>query len=237
MASNDADAIIDCGVVAIVRLDSASHLLLVAKAIAEGGISVIEFTMTTPGALDVLRQASHDMGDKVILGAGTVLDTETARAAILAGARFIVSPTLSGGVIELCRRYGIVSIPGAYSPTEMLTAWERGATLVKLFPATSLGPQFIRDVLAPLPQIKVVATGGVTLANAPDFIRAGASAVAVGSSLVDRSTVAAGAFDVLTDRARAFREAVAGARERPADGGRSPVLQPSLAGIEERTPR
>jgi 2-dehydro-3-deoxyphosphogluconate aldolase/(4S)-4-hydroxy-2-oxoglutarate aldolase len=229
MASSVADAISDCGVIAIVRLDSATHLLSAANAIADGGITVIEFTMTTPGALEVLRQSSDAMGDRVVFGAGTVLDTETARAAILAGARFIVSPTLSERVIEICRRYGIVSIPGAYSPTEMLRAWECGADLVKLFPATSLGPQFVRDVLAPLPQLKIVATGGVTLDNAPDFIRAGARAVAVGSSLVDNASVAAGAFDVLTRRARAFREAVAEVREQSENGGGSPILQSSNA--------
>lgn len=218
MASSVVDAIIGSGVVAIVRLDSPAHLLSTANAIAEGGITVIEFTMTTPGALEVLARASEAMGDRVVLGAGTVLDQETARAAILAGARFIVSPTLSERVIETCRRYGIASIPGAYSPTELLRAWECGADLVKLFPATGLGPQFVRDVLAPLPQLKIVATGGVTLDNAPDFIRAGARAVAVGSSLVDRASVAAGAFDVLTDRARRFREAVHGARDQPGNG-------------------
>lgn len=213
MGSDDVGAILDSGVVAIVRLDSAQHVLAVADALAQGGITVIEFTMTTPGALEVLRQASETMGGKVLLGAGTVLDPETARAAILAGARFIVSPTLSDRVIATCRRYSVVSIPGAYTPTEVLAAWERGADLVKIFPASSLGPQYLRDVLAPLPQVKLVPTGGVTLENAPDFIRAGAAAIAVGSSLVDRASVAAQAYDVLTERARAFRAAVANARQ------------------------
>jgi 2-dehydro-3-deoxyphosphogluconate aldolase/(4S)-4-hydroxy-2-oxoglutarate aldolase len=227
MATGDADAIIDCGVIAIVRLDSAVHVLAAANAIADGGITAIEFTMTTPGALEVLRQSSDAMGEKVVFGAGTVLDPETARAAILAGARFIVSPTLSERVIEICRRYGVVSIPGAYSPTELLRAWECGADLVKLFPATTLGPQFVRDVLAPLPQVKIVPTGGVTLENAPDFIRAGACAVAVGSSLVDKAAVAAGAFDILTQRARAFRDAVLGAREQ--SRGKGPSMSRATA--------
>jgi 2-dehydro-3-deoxyphosphogluconate aldolase/(4S)-4-hydroxy-2-oxoglutarate aldolase len=214
MGSYDAEAIIKCGVVAIVRLDSAEHLLAAANAIADGGITAIEFTMTTPGALDVLRQASLALGDRVIFGAGTVLDSETARAAILAGARFIVSPTLSHRVIETCRRYNVVSIPGAYSPTEVLSAWEQGADMVKLFPATSLGPQYVRDILAPLPHLRLVPTGGVNLDNVAGYISAGACAVAVGSGLVDRDSVAAQAFGVLTERARAFRALVADARPK-----------------------
>lgn len=219
MGSRDTESIIECGVVAIVRLDSAAHLMAAVSAIADGGITAVEFTMTTPGALDVLRHASSALGDRVILGAGTVLDSETARAAILAGARFIVSPTLSDRVIETCRRYGVVSIPGAYSPTEVLTAWEHGADLVKLFPATSLGPQYVRDLLAPLPQVKLMATGGVNLDNAAGFISAGACAVAVGSSLVDRDFIASQAAGVLTERARAFRAAVAGARPAMSPAG------------------
>ena len=207
MSAHDTKSIVEGGVVAIVRLNSATNLMAVAEAIAAGGIRAIEFTMTTPGALDVLRQASLALSDRVILGAGTVLDSETARAAILAGAQFIVSPTLSDRVIETCRRYSVVAIPGAYTPTEILTAWEHGADLVKLFPATSLGPAYVRDILAPLPQVRLVATGGVNLDNVASFIKAGASAVAVGSSLVDLDSVATGAFDLLTDRARAFQKA------------------------------
>lgn len=213
------DAIVECGVVAIIRLDSAQGLMDVARAVASGGVTAIEFTMTTPGALDVLAKAASEL-EGVTLGAGTVLDSETARAAILAGARFIVSPTLSASVITTCRRYGVVSIPGAFSPTEMLAATELGADLVKLFPASTLGPSYVRDVMAPMPQLRLIATGGVTLENAAAFIKAGACAVAIGGSLVDRATVASGNLAVLTERARAFRAAVQEARI-PVQTGRS----------------
>ena len=220
MGSADVNAIVDGGVVAIIRLDSAQGLIDVARAIALGGVTTIEFTMTTPGALGMLAEVARELGSGVTLGAGTVLDSETARAAILAGARFIVSPTLSESVIATCRRYGVVSIPGAYSPTELLAATELGADLVKLFPASALGPAYVRDVMAPLPQLRLVATGGVTLDNAAAFIKAGACAVAVGGSLVDQATVASGNLGVLTERASAFRSAVQQAR-MPVQAGRS----------------
>jgi 2-dehydro-3-deoxyphosphogluconate aldolase/(4S)-4-hydroxy-2-oxoglutarate aldolase len=210
--SEDLERIVHSGVVAIVRLEVEVPLLTVADAISRGGIDVIEVTMTTPGALDELREASHNLGDRVLLGAGTVLDSETARAAILAGARFIVSPALSKGVIETCHRYSIVSIPGAYSPTEILAAWQFGADLVKVFPAGNLGPQYIKDVLAPLPQVRLVPTGGVSLGNVHAFIEAGAAAVGVGGNLVNKSAVDRGEFTVLTEAARQFRAAVDAAR-------------------------
>jgi len=205
--------IFDSGVIAIVRLDSADQLLRVAEAIMAGGVNVIEFTMTTPGALDVIRKASDRFGDEILLGVGTVLDSETAREAILAGARFVVTPTLRHETIELCNRYSAPICAGAYTPTEILSAWEWGADLVKVFPATSLGPGYIRDVLAPLPQIRLVPTGGVSKDNVEAFILAGAAAVAVGSSLVDRTIVAAGDWATLTANAKAFSEAVQAARE------------------------
>jgi 2-dehydro-3-deoxyphosphogluconate aldolase/(4S)-4-hydroxy-2-oxoglutarate aldolase len=204
--------ILDGGVVAVVRLRSSEHLLKVAEAVEAGGIGAIEFTMTTPGAIDTLAEATASMGDRVVLGAGTVLDGATARAAILAGARFIVAPTLSRETIETCRRYGVVVIPGAYTPTEILTAWEWGADLVKVFPATGLGPRYFKDVLAPLPQVRLVPTGGVDLETAGPFIAAGAAAVAVGSNLVDPKLVAAGDLAAITERARGFRAAVDRAR-------------------------
>lgn len=204
--------IVDGGVVAVVRLRSAEGLLQVARAIAAGGVSAIEFTMTTPGAIETLAKATADMGDEVVLGAGTVLDGATARVAIQAGARFIVAPTTSRETIETCHRYDAVAIPGAYTPTEILTAWELGADLVKVFPATGLGPRYFRDVLAPLPHIRLVPTGGVDLATAGPFIEAGASAIAVGSNLVDAKAVTAGDWAALTERARAFHAAVDGAR-------------------------
>lgn len=210
--TEDTARIVDRGLIAIVRFNTAAPLEAVATALADGGVDVIEFTMTTPGALEVLRAASASLGDRVVLGAGTVLDSETARMAILAGARFVVSPTLSRAVITTCRRYDVVSIPGAYSPTEILAAWELGADLVKVFPAGGVGPQFIKDVLAPLPQLKLVPTGGVSLGNIDAFVRAGAAAVAVGSNLVRTEFVAEQDFVRLTAAARDYRAAVVEAR-------------------------
>ena len=208
------DRILDSGIIAIVRLDSADGLLRVAEALLAGGIDVIEFTMTTPDALDVIRAATSEFGDDMVIGAGTVLDPETARAAILAGARFVVTPTLRRGTIELCRRYGAPICVGAYTPTEILSAWEWGADLVKVFPATSLGPGYLRDIHAPLPHVRLVPTGGVTLDNVGAFVEAGAAAVAVGSSLVGRALVAAGDWASLTVHAAAFTGVIRMARDR-----------------------
>jgi 2-dehydro-3-deoxyphosphogluconate aldolase/(4S)-4-hydroxy-2-oxoglutarate aldolase len=206
------ERIMRCGVVAIVRLRTPAELLPVARAIKAGGIDVIEFTVTTPGALLAIEEGSREFGDEIVIGAGTVLDAETARAAILAGARFVVAPSTRPETISLCRRYGVAALPGAMTPTEILTAWECGADLVKVFPATALGPRYIKDVLAPLPQIRLVPVGGVDLGNVADFLRAGAVAVAVGSNLVDADTVTRRDYGRLTQRAAAFREIVDGAR-------------------------
>lgn len=196
------------GVIAIVRFDRSEQLMQVAKAIRAGGVDVIEFTMTTPGALDIIRESTREFGDEVLLGAGTVLDAETARAAILAGAEFIVSPTLDAAVIEVCRRYSKVVIPGAFTPTEILTAWELGADFVKVFPASAGGPAYLKAVLAPLPQVKLVPVGGVSLDNAADFIRAGAAAIAVGGNLVKKKAIAEGDFAELTRTAERFVTAI-----------------------------
>jgi 2-dehydro-3-deoxyphosphogluconate aldolase / (4S)-4-hydroxy-2-oxoglutarate aldolase len=204
--------IMSCGVVAIIRMDDAAGLGQVAHAVKEGGVDVIEFTMTTPGALSIIEKCSADFGDSVLLGAGTVLDTETARAAILAGARFLVSPTLNVPVIDLAHRYDVAMLPGTFTPTELLAAWEAGADLLKVFPATALGPQYFKDVLAPLPYLRMVPTGGVSLENCADFIKAGAVAVAVGSNLVDKQAVKEARWDALTATARKFVAAVQGAR-------------------------
>lgn len=204
--------ILDCGVVAIVRFERSEQLVQVAQAIRAGGVNVIEFTMTTPNALKVIEESAQQFGDEVLLGAGTVLDPETARAAILAGAQFIVSPTLNPKTIEVCHRYSKVAVPGTLTPTEILTAWELGADLIKVFPADLGGPAYIKAVLAPLPQVKLVPTGGVSLENTADFIKAGAVAVAVGSNLVDKKAVAEGNFPLLTKLAQQFIEAVKGAR-------------------------
>lgn len=204
--------ILDCGVIAIVRFERSEQLVQVAQAIKAGGVNVIEFTMTTPNALKIIEESAQEFGDEVLLGAGTVLDPETARAAILAGAQFIVSPTLNPKTIEVCHRYGKVAVPGTLTPTEILTAWELGADLIKVFPADLGGPAYIKAVLAPLPQVKLVPTGGVSLENTADFIKAGAVAVAVGSNLVNKKAVAEGNFPLLTKLAQQFIAAVKEAR-------------------------
>ena len=207
-----------CGVVAVLRADRPDALVQVAQAIGKGGIGAVEITMTTPGALEVIGECANRLGDEILLGAGTVLDPETARSAILAGAEYIVTPTLNPAVITLCRRYDKVIIPGALTPTEILTAWECGADIVKVpwlevLEICRVGPRYFKDVKAPLPQIDLIPTGGVDLDNAGDFIRAGACAVAVGGNLVDKAAVAAGEWHVLTDTARKYVETVRNARQ------------------------
>ncbi len=203
---------IDTGVVAIVRLNSSDSLMKVAEAIAAGGVRYIEFTMTTPGALDILSKVSERFGDDVLFGAGTVLDAETARAAILAGARFVVAPNLNPAVITLCNRYSVPAMPGALTPTEIVQAWEVGADVVKVFPCSAFGPDYIKAVLAPLPHIKLAPVGGVELNNVAEFIRAGASCVGVGSSLVNNKLIASGDWAGLTARAKGFIEGVQAGR-------------------------
>jgi len=203
----------ETGVIAIVRFDRSEDLVQVARAIAEGGVKVIEFTMTTPSALGIISAARREFGNDVLLGAGTVLDAETARAAILAGAEFVVAPILKQSVIEMCRRYSKAVIPGAYTPTEILSAWEWGADMVKVFPAEVGGPAYLKSIRAPLPQVKLIPVGGVSLENTGDFIRAGACAIAVGSNLVDKGLVAEKRFGRLTEIAAEFIVAVQEARK------------------------
>jgi 2-dehydro-3-deoxyphosphogluconate aldolase/(4S)-4-hydroxy-2-oxoglutarate aldolase len=196
------------GVIAIMRAQSSEQLIAAADAIKAGGVQVIEVTMTTPGALDIIAQASQKYGEEVLFGAGSVLDAETARTAILAGAGFVVAPTLNLDVIALCNRYSIPVAPGCYTPTEMLTAWEAGADMVKLFPASVGGPALVKAILAPLPQLNIVPVGGVNLSTAADFIRNGAMALGVGSSLVNQGLLDAGDMAELTRRAVAFAREV-----------------------------
>lgn len=200
--------IMDCGVIAIVRVGSSEEAIEVCNAIAKGGVKPIEVTMTVPGAVDVIKEFKSAVKGEVLVGAGTVLDPETARAVILAGAEFIVMPTLNLGVIEVCHRYGKVVIPGTFTPTEILTAWEAGADIVKVFPAGVVGPQYLKDIRGPLPQVRLTPTGGVNLDNTPEFIRAGAVAVSVGTALVDKKAVAEKRLDVITENARKFVEVV-----------------------------
>jgi len=202
----------DTGVVAIVRLNSSESLTRVAEAIAEGGVRYIEFTMTTPGALEVLGKVTERFGDDVIFGAGTVLDAETARAAILAGARFVVAPNLNPKVITLCNRYSVPAMPGALTPTEIMQAWDLGADVVKVFPCSAFGPDYIKAVLAPLPHVKLAPVGGVELDNVSAYMRAGAACVGVGSSLVNAKLIAGGDWAGLTERARGFIEGVQAGR-------------------------
>jgi len=204
--------IIDCGVVAIVRVSSAREAVDVCQAIARGGVKPIEVTMTVPGAIDAIKEFKSAVSEQVLVGAGTVLDPETARACILAGAEFIVCPTLNLEVIKVCRRYSKVVVPGTFTPTEILTAWEAGADIVKVFPATLGGPKYLKDIMGPLPQVKLLPTGGVTLENTPDFIKAGAVAVAAGTSLVDKKALSEKNFDLITETARKFVAAVRTAR-------------------------
>ncbi|HEY3281449.1 MAG TPA: bifunctional 4-hydroxy-2-oxoglutarate aldolase/2-dehydro-3-deoxy-phosphogluconate aldolase [Armatimonadota bacterium] len=170
-------------VVAVIRTQAPEDLLPLAEAIEAGGIGILEFTLTSPKALQALEQLTDAASGRLLVGVGTVLDTESCRAAILAGASFVVSPTLNLDVIRLCRRYSVPVIPGAFTPTEVLTAWESGADLVKVFPAGRLGPGYLRDLHGPLPQVKLVPTGGVGPENAVEYLLAGAAAVAVGGKL------------------------------------------------------
>lgn len=200
------------GVVAIVRLDDYSAATEMASAIADGGVTAIEFTYTNPKAGEAIARVKQALGDRVLVGAGTVLDPETARAAMLQGADFIVTPTLNLETIRVCRRYSVPTVIGAFTPTEILTAWEAGATYVKVFPASAVGPRYLKDVRGPLPQIRLIPTGGVDLSNAGEFIKAGAAAVAVGSNLVDGKLVAKGDWQTLRERAGGFVAAVSAAR-------------------------
>jgi 2-dehydro-3-deoxyphosphogluconate aldolase/(4S)-4-hydroxy-2-oxoglutarate aldolase len=202
--SEKLEKIIESGVVAIIRTESSEELLNIAKALKEGGLIAIELTMTTPGALNFIPEILKVMGKDIILGVGSVLDSETARLAILAGAEFIVSPVLKPEIIKICHRYDKIAIPGAYTPTEILKAWEEGGDVIKIFPASSLGPQFIKDIHGPLPQVKLSPTGGVTLENVGEFIKAGACFVGVGGNLVDKKSVSEKRWDIITEKAKAF---------------------------------
>jgi 2-dehydro-3-deoxyphosphogluconate aldolase/(4S)-4-hydroxy-2-oxoglutarate aldolase len=202
------DMIRETGIIAIMRAQSSEQLIAAADAIKRGGVQAIEVTMTTPGALDVIAEAKQRYGSDVIFGAGTVLDAETGRAAILAGADFVVSPTLNLDLIALCNRYSVPVAPGCYSPTEILSGWEAGADFIKLFPASVGGPDLVKALLAPLPQVRLIPVGGVDLGTAADFIRSGAAALGVGSSLVNQKLLDSGDLDELTRRAAAYIEQV-----------------------------
>jgi 2-dehydro-3-deoxyphosphogluconate aldolase/(4S)-4-hydroxy-2-oxoglutarate aldolase len=200
------------GVVAIIRMKDPTQLRRVVDAIAEGGVRAIEVTMTVPGAVELIGTLARSLPPEILLGAGTVTDAATARAVIEAGARYVVSPVFRREVIAACHERGVAAAPGCFTPTEILDAHDAGADVVKVFPATALGPQYIKDVRAPLPQLRLMPTGGVSLDNAGDWIRAGAVAVGVGSALVDTKAIDEGRFDVLTSNARRIVASVASAR-------------------------
>ncbi len=203
----------EIGIVPVVRASSADEAMRVIDAIKEGGINVLEITMTVPGAVAVIEEVAKRFGQKVIVGAGTVLDAETARACMLAGAQFIVSPALNLKTIEMCRRYSIAVMPGALTPTEVITAWQAGADMVKVFPCNAMGgASYLKSLKAPFPQVELIPTGGVSLKTAADFIHAGALALGVGSDLVDTKAIRAGESAKVTQAARAYLEAVREAR-------------------------
>lgn len=204
--------ILDGGIVAVVRFEASEPLVKVVEALALGGVTAAEITFTVPDAIEVIRQVRREVGDSVVLGAGTVLDSETARAAILAGAEYIVSPIVNLDVIRLCRRYDKVVMPGALTPTEVVSAWESGADVVKIFPADLGGPPYLKALRGPLPQIRLMPTGGVDLSTAESFIKAGACCLGVGSSLVDPKSVANGDFARIREIATQFVEIVRRAR-------------------------
>jgi len=201
------------GLVPVLRAPSAELAIAAAAAIEAGGVPVLEVTMTVPGAIDVIGAVVNSSQGRVLVGAGTVLDAETARACMLAGAQFIVSPALNLNTIEVCRRYSVAVIPGALTPTEVVTAWEAGADLVKVFPCSAVGgAKYLAALKGPLPQIELIPTGGVSLATVGDFLAAGAFALGVGGDLVDSSALAKGQPEVLTENARKYVAAVAQAR-------------------------
>ena len=206
-------SIVEIGLVPIVRVSSAESAFQAIEAIHRGGVRAAEITMTVPGAGRVLEKLADRFGDAMILGAGTVLDPETARACMLAGAQFFVTPALNVATIEIAKRYSKAIFPGALTPTEVLTAWEAGADAIKIFPCSAVGgPKYIKALKAPFPQIQMIPTGGVNLLTVGDFLKAGACAVAVGSELVDTPTVEQGRFDVIEERARQYLAAVSSAR-------------------------
>jgi len=205
--------ITEVGIVPIVRTSSAEGAIQAVEAIYAGGVRAAEITMTVPGAIHALEKLADRFGGKIILGAGTVLDPETARACMLAGAEFFVTPSLRLSTIEMAKRYSKVICPGALTPTEVLTAWEAGADAVKIFPCGNVGgPKYIKALKGPFPHIEMIPTGGVNLETTGDFLKAGACAVAVGGELVDAKSVKEGRFDIIENRARQYLAAIAKAR-------------------------
>ena len=195
----------EIGLVPVLRASSVEEAITIARAIVDGGVTVLEVTMTVPGAIKVIEKLADQAGDTLLIGAGTVLDPETARACMLAGAQFVVSPALNVKTIEMCRRYSVPVIPGVLTPTEVVTAWQAGADVVKVFPCSAMGgASYLKALKAPLPQVEMIPTGGVSLATAVEFLAAGAFALGVGGDLVNNKAVADGHPEVITENARKY---------------------------------
>jgi 2-dehydro-3-deoxyphosphogluconate aldolase/(4S)-4-hydroxy-2-oxoglutarate aldolase len=199
--SETLQSILDTGVVAVIRMKDPQRLAAVVEAIRVGGVKCIEITMTVPGAVEIIASMVKKAPADVVVGAGTVTDPATAREVIRAGARFVVGPVFRPEVVSVCKDAGVVAMPGCYTPTEILAAWEAGADIVKVFPATSLGPKYFKDVAGPFPHIRLMPTGGVTIDNVGEWVKAGAVAVGIGSDLLDKKAIDEGRYEVLTERA------------------------------------
>jgi 2-dehydro-3-deoxyphosphogluconate aldolase/(4S)-4-hydroxy-2-oxoglutarate aldolase len=208
----DFQTITQRGIVAVLRAESGELLADVAEALLAGGVDCLEVTFTVPGAVRIIEQLADRLGDRLLLGAGTVLDPETARAALLAGARFIVSPIVNPAVIRLCQRYDRLVMPGALTPTEVVSAWEQGADIVKIFPSDVTGPKYLKALHGPLPQVKLMPTGGVNLETAAEFLQCGACALGIGGSLVSAEALRQRDFEQMTELARKYVEIVATTR-------------------------
>ncbi len=207
-------ALEQCGVVAVVRSEDPHLLAETARALVDGGITAIEITFTVPAAHRVIEEVVGQVGDRALVGAGTVLDAATARVALLSGAGFVVSPILDRDTVELCHRYDALVIPGAFTPTEVAQAWQLGVDAVKIFPAEVGGPRYLKALRGPLPQVRLMPTGGVTVETVAAFFEAGAWCLAAGSSLVPPRAIARRAWDEIRQRAEAFRDAVEAFRQR-----------------------
>ena len=215
MAKSDPlNRVLSCGIVAVIRASSGELLVDVAEALVAGGVEVMEVTFTVPGAVRVLERVADKLGDRILLGAGTVLDPETARIAILAGAEFIVSPSTNLDVIATCKRYGKLIMPGAFTPTEVVTAWQAGADIVKIFPADVHGAKYLKALRGPLPQVRMMPTGGVNLETAADFLKAGACALGVGGQMIEPDAVARGDMARIQSLSRQFVDKVAEVRAK-----------------------
>jgi len=204
------DVILKTKVIAVIRMRDPARIFDVTAALEKGGVKALEITMTVPGALNIIKRLAESKTGDILIGAGTVFDADTAAAAIWSGADFIVSPIAEPGMIAACRAHHTFVAPGAFTPTEIISAWDRGADVVKVFPATSLGPQFFRDLKGPFPQVKLMPTGGVTVENARSYIEAGACAVGIGTALLDRTLIESGDWAALAEKARRLVESLAG---------------------------